>query len=75
MSDFEVSDICRGFLEKIANSLVCNMWKVDTRPASASDFFNFLCFYEMAILVKQIVVTILKFLTSLSDNHSGETNL
>jgi hypothetical protein len=28
-SDVEVLDICGGFLEKIANSLVCNMWKVD----------------------------------------------
>jgi hypothetical protein len=30
-SDFEVLDVCRRFLEKIANSLVCNMWKVDKR--------------------------------------------
>jgi hypothetical protein len=37
-SDLEVFDICGGFLEKIANLLVCNMWKVDTRPTSASDF-------------------------------------
>jgi hypothetical protein len=26
------------FSGKIANSLVCNMWKVDTRPTSTSDF-------------------------------------
>jgi hypothetical protein len=38
-SDFEVLDICGGCLENIPISLVCNMWKVDTRPTSASDFF------------------------------------
>jgi hypothetical protein len=42
LSDFRVLDICGGFLEKIANSQVCNMWKVDTRLTSASDFFLFL---------------------------------
>jgi hypothetical protein len=29
-----------GFLEKIANSQVGNMWNDDTRPTSASDFFR-----------------------------------
>jgi hypothetical protein len=38
LSDFEVLDICVGFLEKIANLLVCNMCKIDTRLTSASDF-------------------------------------
>jgi hypothetical protein len=28
------------FLDKIAYSLLCNVWKVDTRPTSASDFFS-----------------------------------
>jgi hypothetical protein len=37
LSDFEVLDIFCGFLEKIANSLVCNMWKY-----VASDF----CFWR-----------------------------
>jgi hypothetical protein len=37
-SDFEVLDTFGGFLEKISDSLVCNMWKVDTCPTSASDF-------------------------------------
>jgi hypothetical protein len=38
-SDFEVLDICGGFLEKIANSLIdCNMWKVGTRPKRISFF-------------------------------------
>jgi hypothetical protein len=44
-SDFEILDICGGFLEKIANSLVCNLRKVDTRPTSASIFFK-LAFIE-----------------------------
>jgi hypothetical protein len=40
-SDFEILDIWVGFLEKMANSQVCNTWKVDTRPTSASDFFRY----------------------------------
>jgi hypothetical protein len=35
---FEVLDICGGFLVKIAFTSL-QMWKVDSRPTSASDFF------------------------------------
>jgi hypothetical protein len=38
-SDFEVLDICGGFMEK-TNSQVCNMWKVETRAISASEFLT-----------------------------------
>jgi hypothetical protein len=59
-SDFEVLDICGGFLEKIANSLVCNVWKVYTRHTSASDFFFF--FFDMKPMFA--------FLTILNDGES-----
>jgi hypothetical protein len=38
-SGFEVLDICGGFLGKITAPQVSNIWKVYTRPTSASDFF------------------------------------
>jgi hypothetical protein len=37
-SDFEVLDICSGFLEKITNSQIFNVWKVDTRLLAHQNF-------------------------------------
>jgi hypothetical protein len=40
-SDFEVLDICGGFLEKMDISLVCNRWKVDSHPMKEYAFLRF----------------------------------
>jgi hypothetical protein len=59
-SDFDVLDICGGFLEKIADLLVCNKWKVDTRPTSSSISIHPTVLYMGCFKINQLSLSVPK---------------
>jgi hypothetical protein len=46
---FKVQIFAVDFWKKKTNSLVCNMWKVDTLPTSTSDYFFIIISLSMSL--------------------------